>query len=281
MAAAEQRQVRPDRDRPAACEQLRQLAPQAEDDESQQQRVDVPAQQQGETGLDQQLPEAAFLRENHHAVEGQQHPEQIRHHLVGNHVVVIQAVAGREGEQRGGQGDPAVGDEPAERQEGERGGGGEEGQHQQPGGANLRRQAVAEGRHRQLDQPVTGRRKAVVRKINRVPVRVQGAVVEQQEVVLRRQIRGHRQGVRHHGGSVGVPPVEVTPAAAEQEHRRQRKQQQRQRKARTAPGVSLSGCRAAAFRLRPRARPAETAGPPATRHRLPARRAGTRTRAVP
>ena len=193
MAAADQ----PRRPRSAAPAPAAPLARQTEDDERQQQAEDVPAHQQRPARLRQQLPEAALLREHHHAVERQQHREQVDRTLGDRHVAEEQRIERREGQQRRRQGDAGTRRQPAEGQEGRHGRGGEERQHQRPGGADLRRQVVGERQDDGLDQQMAAERKAVVRFVGDFSVFVHVPFVESQEVVLGRQVRGDRQMTPH------------------------------------------------------------------------------------
>ena len=67
------------------------LAHQTERDKRQEQREDMPAQQQRHARLDQQLPNAAFLNEQDHPVERQHHSEKTGD-FRRDHIVEIQAI---------------------------------------------------------------------------------------------------------------------------------------------------------------------------------------------
>ena len=70
------------------------LLDQAERNEGQEQRIHMPAEQQRDAGLRQQLPKAAFLGEDHHAVKAQHQPQHVQPPLGGDHVARIQPPAG-------------------------------------------------------------------------------------------------------------------------------------------------------------------------------------------
>ena len=124
-----------------------------------------------------------------------------------------------------------MGRQPGEGEIGQDRGGRKAQQHQQPGGVELCRRVIAEGKDGQLDEEVAANRKAIVDLIGRGAGGIQGLSVEAQEVVGGREIRRHGQmACRPH--TVGRGSVEVPPVAAEQEHRRQRQQQERERKPR-------------------------------------------------
>ena len=164
---------------------------QPEHDERQQHGEDVPAEQQRQARLDQQLPESPLLHEHHHAVKGQQHGEQIGRGLGHDEIAVVQAVEGGKRQTRRCQRHPRQRDQTTQRQVGHHGGGGEERQHQQPGCVELRRQVVLEGQDGQLDQQIAANRKAVVEPVvRRVAALVQSPVEESEEVVLGRHVRG-------------------------------------------------------------------------------------------
>ena len=188
----------------------------------------MPSQQQRRTRLDEELPEAALLDEDHHAVKGEQHAEQGGHVLGGDHVAEIQQIVRRERGQGRRQCDPAGGDEPAKGEVGRHGAQDEEDQHQGPGGTDLRRKIVTERRHRQLQQHVAADREAIVCFVGKGAVVVQGEVAETQEAVLRRQVRGDRQVVRRRV-AVYQRPIEKAPVVAGQEHGRQGEQQEEER----------------------------------------------------
>ena len=225
---------------------------------------DVPAEQDRDGGLGEQLAEAPLLREDRHAVEGQHHPEEVGARFGGDHVVVVEEVVRGEREQRRGQRDPAVAEQPDEREPGEHGGGGEEREHEQPRGADRPREVVAEGQGRELDEGVGADREAGVGDVLRFAVRAQLLLLEQQEAVLRGQVRGQRQGRKR--GPVRVRPVGLRAVAAEDEDRGQREQQQRRRQRRAAgqgrppaarpPRAAPRGRRARTGPLRGRSRPA-------------------------
>ena len=199
---------------------------QAQDDEGKEQCVDVPAQQQRDARPEQQLPEAAFLHEDHHAVEDQHHSEEVRPHFGGDHLVEIQPVGRREGEKRGRERNPPVGREPAKGQVGQRRGRDEEQQHQHLCCVDLCPQVILERHHGQLDQGIAADGKAVERLVGRCSVGVEGLMEEPQEVVFGREVRGHRQVCERHAGVRSVSPEEVAPVVGGQEHRRQGRQQQ-------------------------------------------------------
>ncbi len=50
----------------------------------------MPAKQQGDAHLDDQLAKAAFLHEDDHAVEGQHDSKEVGHPVVGGHVIVVE-----------------------------------------------------------------------------------------------------------------------------------------------------------------------------------------------
>lgn len=83
--------------------------------ERQEQREDMPAEQQSRAYLHQELEEAVVLNKKDHSVENQQNSEKIHAHFRVNHVIVIQAIVRREGYERRRQSDHWVGREPAER----------------------------------------------------------------------------------------------------------------------------------------------------------------------
>ena len=71
---------------------LDQRTGQSQYDKGQQQRIDVPAQQQREARLHQQLAEATLLHKQHHAVEDEEDAKKVGARVGGHHVVVRQAV---------------------------------------------------------------------------------------------------------------------------------------------------------------------------------------------
>ena len=219
------------------------LAAQPEQDERRDQPEDVPAQQDGDGDPREQLAEAPLLLEEHHPVEHQHDPEQVGARLGGDHVAVVEEVVRGEREQDGRERDPAVAEQPREREVRQRRGGGEEREHQRPGGEDLPRNVAAGGQHRQLDEDVGADREAVVEAdVPRLAAPVQFPPPEQGEAVLRGQVRG--EGQRVGGDAVVVSaPVELRAVVAEGEDRGQREQQQRRRQ------------------QRPRRRPAEPARP--------------------
>ena len=193
------------------------LPQQAEGRERQQQREDVPAQQKRHAGLHHQLPEAAFQREDRHAVEHEGHAEE-RQRLRGDQVVVVEAIGRGEREQRGRKPDPRIPREPAHRVEHQQRRGRAEQQHQHPRGVDLRREAI-EGQRGELDEEVTAHREAVVGDVAHVPLAHRQAPLEQQEIVRGREV--HRDG-EVVGGKVVVMAgsIELAALMAEQERRR-------------------------------------------------------------
>ena len=134
----------------------------AEHDERQQQREDVPAEQQGRARLNQKLPEAAFQDEEDHPVEGQHDSEEADGHPVGNFVAVVQEIVRGEGQERGRQADPPIGREPGQRVIRQDAHTSKQQQHQYSAGVDLGRQVLAEGQGGQLDERVPAQRIAAV-----------------------------------------------------------------------------------------------------------------------
>ena len=69
-----------------------QFCGQSENDEWQQERINVPSQQQRQARLDQQLPETALLHEYNHPVKGQHYRKQIDRNFVENLVGVVKDI---------------------------------------------------------------------------------------------------------------------------------------------------------------------------------------------
>ena len=144
----------------------------------------MPAQQQRRARLDEQLPEAALLDKKNHAVEGQQHAEK-GEAIVGNgQIVVIQQIVRRKRQQRGGQGNPTVGSQPAEGQVGQHRAGGIKEQKHRAGGVDFRHQAIPDRQYGQFDQRIAAKRKTTVWGVGTGAVFIQGLILEQQEVVF-------------------------------------------------------------------------------------------------
>ena len=197
------------------------VARKANDDERQQDGEDVPSQQQGDAGLDEQLAEAAFLHEDDHAVEGQHHAKEVDHRFVSGHVVEVEEVVGRERQQRRRECDPSVGCEAEEREIREDCGSGEEHQHEDSDGVELIGRAPSKGQGGQLDDEVAADGEAVVGPVAGDAVVVYGPAREALEAVFWGNVHRYHEVMGRYR-VVAVSSVEVSSVAAEHEYRRQR-----------------------------------------------------------
>ena len=225
----------------------RQLDAKPDQDERQQQGVDVPTEQQRRARLGEQLPEPPRLHEHHHAVEHQQHREQVDADLGGDDVVVVQHVLRGERKQRRAQGHPPIAEEANDRQVRQYRGGAEERQHQHPRRHDLRGKIVRERRNGEPQQHEAAKGKTVVQLMaQRAVVPPRG--LQERDPPRQRQVR--RQG-HVLGGHLAVNkgPVKVIPIAQPGEHRTEREEQARKRQpaAMGATGHALPRGRSLAF----------------------------------